>query len=178
MSVLRQRLNFFLIIVSAVILGTLTSCEAAFDPFVNYREPFRVNVSGTVDGTEIEAVVFCDPTEHLTKEIYNVLIVSFSLPKSLNGITVSLRSDGKATVRLKDTEEELPLYSDIAEPFLALCPKGEPESVERTESGGLKIVYADGEDKVNYIFDENGQMKKAEGEIKGRKVSLNIINFP
>lgn len=138
--------------------------------------PFFAEVEGEVDGAAVSALIYCDPTEHRTKEIYNKLTVTFLSPESLNGITVSLRSDGKATLRLKESEEELPLYSGLAEPYLALSPEGEIYSQKKTDQG-YEITYKQGEDSVTYYFDASGVLKRAEGSIKSRKVLLQIIKI-
>lgn len=146
--------------------------EGAYFP----QDPFWVEAEGEIDGEQISVKVFCDPTDHMTKEIYNKLTVTFSAPKSLEGMTVSLRSDGKATIRLKNSEEELPLYSEIAEPYLALCPDGEYSSVKKTKQGYL-VVYENESDRISYVFDNEGQPKSAEGEFLGHKISLNITKI-
>lgn len=160
-----------------VLLGCLAACEIGGVEDVNcLKLPFSATVEGDVDGVKVKADVFCDPTEHLTKEIYNVMTVTFYAPESMDGITVSLRSDNKATVRLKNTEDEKPLYEKIIEPYLTLMPRAEYSTVEKTDDG-FKIVYnADGCDLV-YIFDEDGIPKSIEGEVRSRKVRLDIIKF-
>jgi hypothetical protein len=141
-----------------------------------FSEPFRATVEGVVDGMLVKAEIFCDPTEHNTKEIYNVMTVAFSSPESLEGITVSLRSDNKATVRLKDTEEELPLYREIVEPYLVMMPSTEYSIVEKSESG-FTLNYNGDDRHLIYKFDHDGNPESIEGEARGKKVSLKIIKF-
>lgn len=155
----------------------LTGCDDLPSDCLKYLDaPFLAEVKGEVDGGAVSALVYCDPTEHRTKEIYNKLTVTFLSPESLGGMTVSLRSDGKATLRLKDSEEELPLYSGLAEPYLALSPEGEIYSQKKT-ADGYEITYKQGEDSVTYYFDTSGTLKKAEGSVGGRKVLLEITKI-
>ena len=88
---------------AAVVLAVLAVCAVAcngLDPRIALDETFTANIEGEIDGREISARVYCDPTEHITKEIYVRMSVSLLSPESLRGVTLTLRSDGKASVRL------------------------------------------------------------------------------
>ena len=165
------------VIAMLVLLSTcLCACDGAFEEFDHLGSPFVAEISGEVDGIAVEAEIFCDPTEHKTKEIYNLMTVKFSAAESLEGVTVTLRSDGKATVRLRDMEEELPLYSGFAEPYLALCRGGEVFSRRKTE-GGYEIVFVDGEDSVTLNLDEKKMPTEVCGSVNRRNFSLKVTNF-
>ncbi len=154
-----------------------TACDDLPSDCLKYLDaPFFAEVEGEVDGVRVSALLYCDPTEHRTKEIYNKLTVTFLSPESLGGMTVSLRSDGKATLRLKDSEEDLPLYSGLAEPYLALSPEGEIYSQKKTAEG-YEITYKQGSDSVTYYFDADGVPKRAEGSVGGRKILLEITKI-
>ncbi len=50
---------------------TSASCDKWQDDiFKVYLKPFFADVTGLVDGEEIKARIYCDPTDHKTKEIY------------------------------------------------------------------------------------------------------------
>ena len=160
-----------------LIFVCFVSCEESFGGELAYLDsPFSAHFEGEVDGERVVATVFCDPTEHKTKEIYNKLTMTFSSPESLEGITVSLRSDGKGTVRLKGSEEELPLYSGMVEPYLALC-NGMQVNSQRKTAEGYEVVLREGDDSITLVMDKTGIPKSAEGRIKGRKIFLKITNF-
>ena len=156
------------------IIAFFVGCDGNSNLLSCFNEPFRAVVEGEVDGRFVKAEVFCDPTEHLTKEIYNRLTVTFSCPEALDGITVSLRSDGKATVRLKDTEEDMPLYDKLVEPYLVLMPSAEYASLEKTANGFKTSCEQNGE-RIFYYFDAEGQPKSIEGKINGRKILFSIV---
>ncbi len=159
------------------IAASLCSCDYLPAECSSYLEsPFRADAEGEINGERISAELYCDPTEHKTKEIYNRLIITFKSGKGLEGITVSLRSDGLATVRLRGTTEELPLYSGLAQPFTALCPQSEPYAIRKTE-GGCEIEYRDGDSWAILFFDESGVIKRVNGEILSRHLDLNVTNF-
>ena len=139
------------------------------------KTPFRAEVEGEVDGDAIAATVYCDPTVHKTKEIYDKITVTFK-GGALDGITVTLRSDNKATVRLRNFKEALPLYSGLVEPFTALCPETKPYSVKKT-ADGYEIVFKEKKMTVTCYFDGEGIIKRAEGEVCGRQVDLNVTKF-
>ena len=173
----KKYLNKTVFAILLIVLSTFFGCEIGEDGYFTIPdEPFRLKVKGEVDGKPTEAEVYCDPTEHVTKEIYNKVIVSFISPSSLSGITVSLRSDGKATVRLKNTEEELPLYSALAEPYLALCPDKSYSSLKKTDNGTV-VICENENGKLSYLFDSEGQIKSVEGEINDRKITFNVIKI-
>ena len=152
------------------------ACDSAHKEFEYLSLPFTAEVSGDVDGVAVSAEVFCDPTEHKTKEIYNWMTVKFSAPESLEGIVVTLRSDGRATIRLNGAEEELPLYSGFAEPYLALCCGGEIASRRKTEEG-YEIVFSEGENSVILALDDKKVPVGVRGDVNGRNLSLKVIKF-
>lgn len=160
----------------ALLSITLCSCDTLpKDCRTQLEKPFKAEVEGEIDGVKISATVLCDPTEHKTKEIYDKTTVTFK-DGSLDGITVTLRSDGKATVRLRNSVENLPLYSGLAEPFTSLSPSVEPHSVKQTESG-FEIVFKDDQLLTTCYFDKYGVIKKVEGRAYGREILLNITKF-
>ena len=172
----RKHINktlFALLLAFAILL---VACESRPELPEYFEEPFRATVEGEVDGRVIKAEVLCDPTEHPTKEIYNVMTVTFSAPATLEGITVSLRSDGKATVRLKNTEEDLPLYDKLVEPYLTLMPGSEYASIEKS-ADGYKIACEQNGGRFFYYFDVEGQPKSIEGNIFEREIRLNITKI-
>lgn len=160
---------------AAVLL--LTSCDSLPEECrKSLDRPFRATVEGEVDGKDVRAEVYCDPAEHKTKEIFNRLTVSFEKPQALAGITVSLRSDGKATVRLKDTSVEMPIYREMTEPYIALTPMGEMYSQSKTENG-YEMTYKQGEDSITYYFGADGVLKRVKGRVDSRNFDLNVTNF-
>lgn len=164
---------FAILALFSVILASCDSLPA--ECLSKLEEPFRADVCGEVDGEKISAAVFCDPTEHKTKEIYDRVTVTFK-EGALDGITATLRSDGKATVRLRNSRETLPLYSGLVEPFNSLCPETKPYSTKKTENG-FEIVFKEDKMLVTCYFDRDGIIKSIDGEVNGRQVQLEITNF-
>jgi hypothetical protein len=140
------------------------------------EKPFYAEVEGRFDEQSLSADIFCDPTEHKTREIYSVLTLTLHQPTSLDGITVTLRSDGKATVRLNTCTEEMPLYASISRPFAELFESPKPDRVIKTEQG-IVIETADNGSTLRYHFDNDGIIKRIEGEVDGHQVDLNVIKF-
>ena len=168
-----------IMVLIAIIMGILllTSCDSLPSECRKSLEcPFWADVEGIVDGREVKAEVYCDPTEHKTKEIFNRLTVRFTSPHALAGITVSLRSDGLATVRLKDAEVEMPIYREMTEPYLALTPFGELYSQKQT-SDGYEATYKQGKDAVTYYFGADGVLKGVKGTVDSRSFSFTVTNF-
>ena len=156
---------------------TLASCEyMPRECLSQLEEPFRMQVEGEIDGGDVAAEIFCDPTEHKTREIYDRLTVTFLTPKSLEGITVTLRSDGKATVRLNNSEETLPLYSGLSEPFNSLWQSSEPYAVRKTDEG-YEVEFREENFVLTYFFDKEGRLKGLVGDSYGRKVDLTVTKF-
>ena len=156
-------------------VALLFGCDGIAEGVSFPKEPFFMSLKGVIDGGEVSATVFCDPTEHKTKEIYNKLTITFHSPAGLSGITVSLRSDGKATVRLRDSEEEAPLYSGMTEPYLFLL-ESEPYSVERVDGGYSMIVSRDNE-QLKCTFDQNMVLKKIKGRYFGHEIELFVTKI-
>ncbi len=167
---------FAVFCVLGTVIFALIGCETLTDDIKIPQKPFFVEAFGEVDGEMVEVKVFCDPTLHSTKEIYNKLTVTFFKPENLDGITVSLRSDGKATVRLNDIEEEMPYYGGLAEPYLVFLPSGEYSSVKKTDIG-TEVVYGEGEERLVYFFGIDGQPKSIEGCFEGHKILLNVTKI-
>ena len=156
---------------------SLTSCDSMPEECLAQLErPFQTEVEGKIDGEEVKADIFCDPTVHRTKEIYDRLTVTFLSPQSLEGITVTLRSDGKATVRLKNSEETLPLYSGLCEPFASLWQSPEPYAIKKTDVG-CEALFKEENYELTYYFDKGGKLKSIKGEVGGRQIALNITKF-
>ena len=177
MSVFINKRAVVLMTALVVVMLLLISCDSLPEECrKSLDRPFRATVEGEVEGKEVRAEIYCDPTEHKTKEIFNRLTVSFEEPQSLAGITVSLRSDGKATVRLKDTSVEMPIYREMTEPYLALTPFGELYSQSKTNDG-YEMTYKQGEDSVTYYFGTDGVLKCVKGTVDSRNFVLNITNF-
>lgn len=172
----RNRTVVAVFCVIGVVLFALFGCEGLTENLTVPKKPFFVEAFGEVDGETVEIKVFCDPTTHSTKEIYNKLTVTFFAPTNFDGITVSLRSDGKATVRLSNIEEEMPYYEGLAEPYLVFLPSGEASSVKKVDMG-TEVVYGDGEERLAYFFDADGQLKRIEGCFEGHKILLNITKI-
>lgn len=164
---------------AAIILLTVTVCVVscdAFDARVKLDKAFTANVEGEIDGRKISARVYCDPTEHITKEIYVRLSVSMLTPASLQGVTLTLRSDGKASIRLGQNTVEGANIDGMLAPFLAIFPDGEYSSVEKND-GGFLATWRRGSDAVTLNFDKDMVPKSAEGCVGGRIFSLNITDF-
>ena len=161
----------------ALFLLSLTSCDSTpGDCLERLKKPFYAEVEGRFDGQSLSADIFCDPAEHKTREIYSVLTLTLHQPTSLDGITVTLRSDGKATVRLNTCTEEMPLYSNISQPFAELFESPKPNRVIKTEQG-IVIETVDNGSTLRYHFDNDGIIKRIEGEVDGHQVDLNVIKF-
>ena len=175
LAFINKRVVVLVVLLAVALL--LSSCDSLPEECRRSLDrPFRATVHGEVDGREVKAEVYCDPTEHKTKEIFNRLTVSFEEPRSLAGITVSLRSDGKATVRLKDTSVEMPIYREMTEPYLALTPFGELYSQSKTDDG-YEMIYKRGDDEVTYYFGADGVLKRVKGRVDSRNFDLNVTNF-
>ena len=170
----RNKTVFAILIVGFLLLVSCDSLPLACKEKLD--RPFWTRVEGEIDGRAVVAEVYCDGTEHKTKEIYNRCTVTFLEPASLSGITVSLRSDGLATLRLKDSEEEQPLFGEMIRPYLALTPIGQLYSQNKNENG-YEMTYRQGEDYATYYFDESGVPKKVDGRVGNRDFCLNITKF-
>ena len=171
----KRRTVFALFGICLALTALLLGCDGVAEWISFPEKPFFMSVEGVVDGGEISATVFCDPTEHKTKEIYNKLTVTFHSPAGLSGMTVSLRSDGKATVRLRDSEEESPLFSSMTEPYLFLF-ESEPYSVERVD-GGYSMIVSRNNEQLKCAFDQNGELKKIKGRYFGHEIELFVTKI-
>jgi len=163
----------------ALAVAVLAACAVAcdgLDPRISLDSAFTANIEGEIDGREISARVYCDLSEHITKEIYVRMSVSLLSPESLRGVTLTLRSDGKASARLGQNTVEGAYIDGMIAPFLASFPDGEYSSVEKGEEGFLAI-WRKGEDTVEISFDINGVPKSAKGYVGARKISFVITNF-
>ena len=167
----------FWVSVLSMALALFVSCDSLpAECKKSLERPFWARVEGEIDGGNVVAEVYCDPTEHKTKEIYNRLTVSFIEPRALSGIRVSLRSDGLATLRLKDTEVETPIYREMTEPYLALTPFGELNSQKQTATG-YEVTYKRGEEHVTYYFGTDGVLTGVKGTVDSRSFDLKVTAF-
>lgn len=169
--------NKTVIAILLVIASSLCSCDVTDNGIYPPNSRFWATVEGTVDGERVKATVFCDPTEHLTKEIYSKLSVTFAEPQSLEGITVTLRSDQKATLRLKGIEEDLPLYYNLSEPFSALMPSKEPSTIQKTDRGTLVTYGISDNESISYLFDKSGTPISITGTYRSHNISLTVTKF-
>lgn len=140
-------------------------------------KPFFADVTGLVDGEEIKAQIYCDPSEHKTKEVYERLVVTFQAPEGLDGVTVTLLSSGDGFVRFENVISKDPYYAPMTEAFSTLFLTGEPLSVKRKENGSLILRYADSTRDLTYVFDPKGALKQIEGTQNRRNISLKLNNI-
>ena len=156
----------FAILTVIILLISATSCEGGGRELFGYmNEPFFMEIDGDIDGISICAGAFCDPTEHLTKEIYEKMIISFSAPESLCGMNVTYLSDGKSILRMGEIVSEESVSKNISLLFSIFSPSQDMTRI-RKESGGYTVAEYESEDGiVSYIFDEDGELF----EISGRK---------
>ena len=137
-------------------------------------KPFLVDIEGEIDGTLVSARVFCDPTEHLTKEIYEKMIISFSSPESLSGVTVTLISSGKCITRLGDAVSKEYSSESISDFFDILSPQNTATRIKKEPDGKTIAEYEDKGGIATYIFDENRLLIAFKGEKNGRFFSFNV----
>ena len=137
------------------------------------REPFFMEVDGEIDGVAFAARVYCDLTEHLTKEIYEKMIISFLSPEGLDGITVTLLSSGKCITRLGDAVSEKYVSESVCDIFEIFSPEKE---FTRIKKGSDKTVveYEDERGITIYVLDENNLPIRIEGERNGRFFRFDI----
>lgn len=173
----KKCLKIAFLAIFALFLLSATACDTMPQECLSRLEkPFYAETEGAVDGQKTSADIFCDPTEHKTKEIYTTLSVTFHEPASLDGITVTLRSDGKATVRLGSLTEEMPLYSSLTEPFSSLFRSTAPSRITKTDTGFVAETESNGS-ALKYHFNSDGMIERIEGEIEGHKVDLRVTKF-
>ena len=170
---LKNKTVFAIFLTFAVTLFTLGCNKTDGVARQYFKEPFFMDINGEIDGIQISARVYCDPTEHLTKEIYEKMIISFSAPKSLGGVTVTLLSSGKCITRLGDTVSEEYVSEGICDIFEIFAPEKEMTRI-KNESGKAVAEYEDERGITAYVFDENGQLIRAMGERGGRIFEFNV----
>jgi hypothetical protein len=163
---------FMLFAISAV------SCDSMTDDCIDsLKHPFFADVCGTVDGEIIEAKIYCDPSDHKTKEIYEKLIVTFSSPEGLEGVTVTLLSSGEGLVRFENVISKDPYYAPMTELFSSLFISGEPLTVKREDDGNMTLCYKDAERDLTYTFDSQCNLTLIEGSQNGKTISLRISSL-
>lgn len=154
---------FAILTVMILTLCTVACHISDSDILTHMKSPFLMELRGEVDEEEVSARVYCDPTEHLTKEIYEKMIITFSAPESLEGITLSCLSNGNVIARLGNiVSEEYP--SDTASIFFdVLCPQAAPTRIKKDAEGKTVAEYENSKGKIEYIFDKDGQLSKING---------------
>ncbi len=162
------------ILTALMLLTLLVSCKGEGEKLFGYmNEPFFMEIGGEIDGVAFEARVYCDPTEHLTKEIFEKMIISFSSPKELDGITVSLLSSGKCITRLGSIVSSEYVSENICDIFEMFSPEKEMTRIKK-EVDKTVVEFEDEKGITVYIFDENNRPVRIEGERKGRFLGFDI----
>ena len=163
-----------IIVVICLCLVLPCSCMGGGSNLFAYTEDgFSTTVKGSVDGISIEATVHFEPP--IEGEQTRIMTVSYSAPESLEGITVSLYSDGTARSRLGSVDIG-GAFHGFAEPFLAICPEGDCSSVSLNGDGDATVVFDDGKNYVKYYFEKGVRLpSKIEGRVSGRQLSLKLI---
>lgn len=156
----------FTVILIATALLSLSSCDKGAGISDKYtKSPFQIEIEGETDGKVVSARVYVDPTAHLTKEIYPKMIITFSYPQNLDGITVTYLSNGKSLVRYGELiSEELSSPNGISELFDIFVPGKEFTRVKKAPSGKTVAEYESGQGKISYVFDENDRLTEISGE--------------
>ncbi len=157
-----------------VILASFSACDGtASDIFAYSEEDFSAVVEGSVDGIEIKAVV------HFEKEgedvASRIMTVSYLSPKSLEGLTVSLYSDGTSRTRLGNIEFGEGSFGGLAAPFLVICPQGEYSSISHNGAGDAEVVFVNAYGELKYFFKKDvGFPTRIEGRASGRYISIRL----
>ena len=153
------------------------SCDGAYAYSEDaFNRPFFADVSGNIDGEEVSAKIYCDPSDHKTKEIYEKLIITFSSPEGLEGVTVTLMSSGEGYVRFENVISKEPYYAPMTDMFSSLLISGEPLSIEKDSSGDMILRYADIGKDLTYVFSGERVLKEINGTQGRRKISLKLFN--
>ena len=142
----------------------------------NISRPFFADISGEIDGVGIYAKIYCDPSEHKTKEIYEKLIVTFDSPEGLDGVTVTLLSSGEGFVRFENVISKDPYYAPMTDMFSSLFISGDPLSVQKESNGDLSVRYKNSGRDITYTFDEKYTPKEINGTQNGRKIAFKLTN--
>lgn len=166
---IRYRTVFALL---TVVLIALSACEANQFRFIpSVSEPFSATVEGQIDRTQITALIWYDPTEHVTKEIYRKMTVTFLAPESLEGLAISLFSDGKVSAELGKQRFEGGLLRQAVAPFLTLIPSSPYSTIQKEEDGSVTLTVREGEDTdLSYLYDKEGVLERIEGTKDGRNI--------
>ena len=169
---LGNKTGFALLLIFSLCFST--ACVGNGAPFNIPSEPFRALVEGVVDGESVKAEVYCDPSEHKTKEIYEKVVVKFTYPEKLCGITATLLSSGEGFVRYGNITCSSPYFAKMSELYLFLAPSGEPYSIEKNANGGYNATYVNEKDKIVYVFNADGEICNAEGKWGEKSFSFKI----
>lgn len=159
-------LLFLTILIAPLILSSCENAATITDIYTS--SPFLMEIEGEIDGNILSARIYIDPTQHRTKEVYEKMIITFSSPENLDGITVTYLSNSKTLVRLEDLiSQELP-SDGISKLYEIFVPRGELTRLKKEEDGKTVAEYENAQGKISYVFDKYDRLTVIKGEYNKR----------
>ncbi len=163
----------FLILFLLIFAFYSTSCSSNVisDPFDYTDEDFDVEISGTVDEQSVRAKLSVRPN---AGEEECSICLCFIYPEHLNGITVTLYSDGKSEARLGSSVYSGIDFEGLVAPFLSLCEGKEISSVKKYGDRN-EVRVCDESCDLNYVFLHDFKIPvSVKGEYSGRIIDLKL----
>ncbi len=166
-------LLFFLLIF--VFCSNSCSEDTLKDPFEYTKAEFDAEICGTVDGSELSAVIHSHPR---TKDAESFIEIKFTYPKTLEGLCAKLYENGGSEVRLGELSAENIDISGLIEPFSAYLSPKEITSAQVGDKGEKILSVCDENCDLKYVFTQNKNYpEKISGNIEGRQICFEAKSF-
>lgn len=146
--------------------------EASRDRFGYAKRDFDAKICGNIDGDEVAAVLKSRPS---AKEGECDLILSFSSPAALGGMTLTRYTSGECEARLGELVLRDFKADGLFEPFLVMLYSKDATSVKRNDGKSTTVRVSDGSCELEYLFlDGYDYPHSIKGSIGERKIELTV----
>lgn len=155
----------------------MNSCSGVYsrDRFAYTSRDFDAHVEGRIDGDEVAIKIQNRPSA--TESEYN-LILSFTSPTALGGLTLSRCGNGRCEARLGELILQDFKAEGLLKPFLSLIYSGEIASVSIDEDKATVISVKTDEYDLIYCFPDGYEYPQSIiGKVGDRKIELLIKSF-
>ncbi len=169
----------FLLLFILIFAFGLNSCSdgMAQDRLEYTEKDFDAEISGTLDGQRIEAILRNRPSAENGECIRTL---TFTFPESLRGMILSCSNEEENEIRLGDLIIKDIDTSGLWQPFFPFFGTSEMLSTETDRNGNTVISVCDENCDVKYVFSQDSDYpKRIFGKVGDRKIDLSVksLNF-
>ena len=170
-------IGFLLFLAFAIIFFNSCGDASGANCFDYASSPFTVRAEGYIDDSPINATVRYTP-QRIKDQRTSVMTVIFLSPPQLEGLIVTLFSDGSASARIGALCAEGSEYGELLTPFYGLLGDLQYSSIKKTSNGEKIVKIKNERQDLTYYFNGDSHAPcKIQGNSDGRKIDLTLSDF-